>query len=153
MHASKTKQRINSSINCSSKHKSLERLGHACDRRKRGHNPSHVFMRVYCKDEAWEHLSRGAGEPVTLRPQHQGVGFLHPGPQMAADDQPGREKPPRPDGGEETTVPLPNCWNFSSAPGRTSLPSSRSKSQPSVKHPDSSLSPSATALTLPLTEA
>lgn len=109
MHASKTKQRINSSINCSSKRKSLERLGHACDRRKRGHNPSHGFMRAYCKDEAREHLSRGAGEPVTLRPQHQGVGFLHPGPQMAAEDQPGREKPPRSDGGEETTVPLPNC--------------------------------------------
>lgn len=36
MHASKRKQRINSSINCSSEQRSLERLHHACDKRKHG---------------------------------------------------------------------------------------------------------------------
>ena len=110
-------------------------------------------MRVYRKDEAWVHLSRGAGEPVTFRPQHRGTGYLHPGPQTAAEDQPGREKPLRLDGGEQITVPLPKLSNFSSPPGRTSLPSSHPKSQPSTEDLKSSLSPSATALTLPLTEA
>lgn len=65
-------------------------------------------MRVYRKDEARLHLSRVAGEPVTLRPQYQGAGFLHPGPQTAAEDEPGGEKPPRLDGREQIAVPLPN---------------------------------------------
>lgn len=154
MHASKTKQHINSSINCSSDQRSLERLGHACDRREHATvylTASRGF--VYLKDEARVHLSRGAGEPPTLRPQHRGAGFLHAGPQMTAEDQPGREKPPRLDGGQQVTAPLPNPSNFSSPPGRTSLPSSHLKSRLSTEHPDSSLSPSATALTLPLTAA
>lgn len=86
-------------------------------------------MRVYRKDEAWAQLSRGAGQPVvTLRPQHRGAGFPRPGPQTAAEDQPGREKPPRLDGGEQITVPLLNLSNFSSPPGKTSLRSSHSVS-------------------------
>lgn len=61
----------------------------------------------------------GASQQVCWRvwwlwPQHQGAGFLHPGPQTAAADHPGIEKPPKLDGGEQITALLPNLSNFSS---------------------------------------
>lgn len=150
MRTSKTKQHINSSINCSSDQRSLERLGHACDRRE--HATIYLTAsRGFTARTRHGCTSAGVLASRRLRPQHRGAGFPHPGLQMTAEDQPGREKPPSLDG--EVTAPLPNPSNFSSPPGRTSLPSSHPKSRPSAEHPDSSLSPSATALTLPLTAA
>lgn len=70
MYISKTKQHINSSINCFSKQRSLERPGHACDRKK--HVTIYVTGNVYCQDQAEVHLSRGAREAAALRLQPAG---------------------------------------------------------------------------------
>lgn len=132
---------ISSSANRSSKQRSLEK------------SLLHSFVRVYHAEKAWGAPRWGCGELLAPSAQHWGAGFLHPAPRMAAEDQHGREKPPRWDGGEQTAVPLHNLSKFSSPPGRTSLTSSHSRHQPSSKHPKCSLSPAATPVTLSLTEA
>lgn len=101
MRTSKTKQHINSSINCSSDQRSLERLGHACDRRE------HATIYLTASRGFTARTRHGCTSAAVLAsrwlgPQHRGAGFPHPGLQMTAEDQPGREKPPSLDGGEKS---------------------------------------------------
>lgn len=87
MYTSKTKQHINSSINCFSKQRSPERPGHLCDRKKHVTIYLTASINVCCRDQAEVHLSKGAGEAAALRPQPTGGGFLHCAQQTTSQEK------------------------------------------------------------------